>query len=339
MIKDDIQKQEGGDHSSNFQGKTVNVYSGLSYKDVKEIALDIFTSNFIKLKSEAAIIAKERAEEITEKILQELQAKTPEALEEFIQPSMQDALFSAQKEYAKSGDKDLGDLLVDIIVDRANVPKRNILQIVLDESLHIAPKLTSEHLDALTLNFLLIRTRRLDIGTLDDLKKHFLNRIIPFTKSIVPEYANYNYLEYLRCGHIRTGNYGALEKNLKEVYKGFFSRGFTKEELENEFGSSFPLDKLIVPCLHDKTKFQIGVFDEEVIEIEGKKINLGNDFILKIKSFFNNTTLDDASVKNKLLDMHPNMSRIFDFWEKSLIKKFELSSVGIAIAHATPFML
>ena len=143
MMKD--KKQEGGDGSSNIQAENVNVYNGITYKDAKEIALDVFNSNFIRLKSEAAQIAAERAEEITEK-----NEKSPESLEEFKNPAMQDALFQTQKEYAKSGDEELGNLLVDILVDRAKTQERNMLQLVLDESLLVAPKLTVEHFDLLT---------------------------------------------------------------------------------------------------------------------------------------------------------------------------------------------
>ncbi|WP_262250451.1 LPO_1073/Vpar_1526 family protein [Parapedobacter soli] len=160
MLNDKIQKQEGGDSSTNLQGHVVNVYQGISYADAKEIALDVFSSNFIQLKNEAAEIAKQRAEEITEALLEKLIERAPDAIEEFKQPGMQDSLFTAQKEYAKSGDKELGDLLVDILVDRANSPERNMMQIILDEALKIAPKLTIEQLDTLTLSFILIRTVR-----------------------------------------------------------------------------------------------------------------------------------------------------------------------------------
>ena len=198
MINDKNKTQEGGDGSSNIQAENVNVYNGLSYQDVKDIATDIFKANFLSLKDEAAQIATERAEEISEKILGKIEAINPGALEEFAQPAMQDALFTAQKEYAKSGDKELGDLLVDIIVDRAEVSQRNMLQIVLDESLHIAPKLTIGQLDTLTLLFLLIRTRRLNVRNFEELKAYYLTHVLPFVDNLLQDHEHYNYLEYLR---------------------------------------------------------------------------------------------------------------------------------------------
>ena len=111
MIDKTTQKQGSGNNSTNLQGKEIVINQGISYSDAKEIALDVFKLNFLQLKKEAADIAQNRAEEITEDFLSHLNERNPEAINEFEQPAMQDALFTAQKEYAKSGDKELGDLL------------------------------------------------------------------------------------------------------------------------------------------------------------------------------------------------------------------------------------
>jgi hypothetical protein len=41
MINDDLQKQEGGDNSSNLQARSIVINQGISYSDAKEIALDV----------------------------------------------------------------------------------------------------------------------------------------------------------------------------------------------------------------------------------------------------------------------------------------------------------
>lgn len=336
MINDKNKKQEGGDGSSNIQAENVNVYNtGITYTDAKEIALDVFKTNFIHLKNEAAQIAAERAEEITENILKTLNDKHPESLKEFEQPAMQDALFTAQKEYAKSGDKDLGDLLADIIVDRAKVSKRNMLQIVLDESLTIASKLTVEQLDSLTLIFLLIRTRKMVIRNYNEFKTYLLQYIFPFVDNLIKDNEHYNYLEYLRCGHIRAGNYGKLENNLRETYKGFFAKGFSMEELDETFPKDKPnFQGLIIPCFHDKTKFQIGVFDNETLEKRMIEKGFNPTQTNKTKQFFNKTTMPNNEIKELLINFDSKMEKVFDVWDNSYFNQFELSHVGIAIAHA-----
>lgn len=334
MINDKNLKQEGGNKSTNLQGQNVNIYNGISYSDAKEIFNDLFKSNFLQLKLEAADVAQQRAEEITNKFFNDLNAKSPQSIEEFKEPAMQDALFTAQKEYAKSGDSDLGDLLVDILVDRAQTNTRNMLQLVLDESLKIAPSLTVQQLDTLSLNFLLIRTRSTGITDFNGLAQMIKRDIEPFVDNLLSDNNQYNYLEFHRCGHVRTGNYGNLETNWIKTYKGLFSKGISLEDIGKilEGENNFP--SLIIPCLHNKTLFQLSVMDEEVLEQEMNKLNVPDELKPKYKKVFNQSTMNGNEVKELLIKTNPCMEKIFEIWSSSRFNKFELSSVGIAIAHA-----
>ena len=334
MTNKSSQKQDAGDNSTNLQGQQVIVNQGISYSDAKEIANDVFKANFIELKQEAAAIAQERAEEVTEKVISELNERHPESISEFEQPAMQDALFNVQKQYAISGDQDLGDLLVDILVDRASEPNRNMVQIVLDESLSIAPKLTIEQFDTLTLNFLLVSTRRMDVKNYDELIAHFKTRIVPFVENLSDSHSDFTHIEYLGCGHVRAGNYGQLEQRLRDTYKAFFSSGFSQEELEVEIGEGHNLAGIIIPCFHDASKLQIGVLDESVLEHVSNQNGLDQEVVEKLKQYFTKTTKNQNDIKNMLLEAIPEMEKIFDIWNNSSFNQLELTSVGIAIAHA-----
>lgn len=334
MINKSDQKQNAGDNSTNLQGQQVIVNQGISYSDAKEIANDVFKANFIELRQEAAIIAQKRAEEVTDKVIAQLSKRHPESINQFETPALQDALFTVQKQYAISGDKDLGDLLVDILVDRAAAPKRNMVQIVLDESLGIAPKLTLEQFDSLTLNFLLISTRRLDAGNYEGLLDHFRRRIVPFIENLSDKHSDYTHAEYLGCGHVRAGSYGQLEVNLRSTYKAFFSNGFSEEELKEKIGEETNLQGLIIPCFHDNEKLQIGVLDEKILADIASKNGLSDEVKQKLKQLFESSTKPANEVKKMLINAIPEMEKIFEIWSKSPINKFELTSVGIAIAHA-----
>jgi hypothetical protein len=72
MIKDKVQKQESGDDSTNLQAQSIVVNQGISYSDAKDIALDVYKSNFLQLSQDAAQVARERAEEITDNFLDKL---------------------------------------------------------------------------------------------------------------------------------------------------------------------------------------------------------------------------------------------------------------------------
>lgn len=334
MINKSSQKQNAGDNSTNLQGQQVIVNQGISYSDAKEIANDVFKANFIELKQEAALIAQNRAEEVTEKVISQLGARHPESLDEFQTPALQDALFTVQKQYAISGDQDLGDLLVDILVDRAAAPKRDMVQIVLDESLGIAPKLTLEQFDTLTLNFLLISHRRLDMKNYQGLLDHFRKRIIPFIEKLSDKNSDYTHLEYLGCGHVRAGNYGQLEANIRNTYKPFFSKGFSGEDLKENIGEEINLQGLVIRCFHDPEKLQIGVLDDDVLEQVADRNGVSSEVKQKLKQLFESSTKPANEVKEMLVEAIPEMERVFEVWKNSPFNQFELTSVGIAIAHA-----
>ncbi|MFB2118018.1 LPO_1073/Vpar_1526 family protein [Parapedobacter sp. 2B3] len=334
MLNDKIQKQEGGDSSTNLQGQVVNVYQGISYADAKEIALDVFSSNFIQLKNEAAEIAKHRAEEITEALLEKLIERAPDAIQEFKQPGMQDSLFTAQKEYAKSGDRELGDLLVDILVDRANSPKRNMMQIILDEALRIAPKLTIEQLDTITLSFLLTRTVRRDVNNLERFGLYITKYILPFVDSLTAERSDYNYIEYLGCGQIRAGNYGQLENKFLHTYKAVFQEGFSKEDFEMEVGQIDSFRDFIISCFHNPTLFQLNALNDSVLEEIMTAAGVDEDIKKKLQGIFNKSTMKPSQVKEYIVGIDSNLNKIFEVWENTPMINLELTSVGIAIAHS-----
>jgi hypothetical protein len=264
----------------------------------------------------------------------QLRPRHPASISEFDTPALQNALFTVQKQYAISGDEDLGDLLVDILVDRAAAPERDMVQIVLDESLGIAPKLTLKQFDTLTLNFLLISTRRLDVGNYEGLLAHFRKRIAPFIEKLSDIHSDYTHIEYLGCGHVRAGSYGQLEENLRKTYQGFFSNGFTGDELKEKVGEEANLQGLIIQCFHDKEKLQIGVLDDDVLDELSDKNNINSETKNKLKQLFESSTKPASEVKRMLIDSIPEIEKIFNVWEASPFDRFELTSVGIAIAHA-----
>jgi hypothetical protein len=134
-------------------GSVQIIKNGLSYEEVRAAALDVFKANFYELAGEAREIASARAEEITTKFLSQIQKEFPDGIKKSADPDFQYALFNVQKQYARNGDKNLGDLLVDLLIDRSKQEQRDILQIVLNESLETAPKLTEQQLAVLSITF------------------------------------------------------------------------------------------------------------------------------------------------------------------------------------------
>lgn len=91
------QSQKGGDQSTNIQADSVTITQGITYTEARDIALDIFRSNFLQLSSDAAEVARKRAEEITENFLKKLQSENQSGVNNAQDPDFQHALFPSKK--------------------------------------------------------------------------------------------------------------------------------------------------------------------------------------------------------------------------------------------------
>lgn len=310
-----------------------SVTVGLSYSDTRDIALDVFQANFYKLSAEAKKIADTRATEITEAFLQKLQIENPSGFNKGQDPDFQHSLFITQKEYARSGDKELGDLLVDLLVDRSKQEERGILQIVLNESLLTAPKLTSAQLASLALAFLFRHTQNAGIGTHDELGNYFDKHVSPFSGKLVPNRACYQHLEFAGCGSLQVGAI-MLEEIISTTYCGLFQAGLTEEEIKERLITLPIKHEIFTKCLNDPQKIQINALSQEALGEKIKHYNIDAETSSKLLDLFKTNLIPLPEVKSKCIEIRPYMESFFDIWTNSNLKSFDLTSVGMAIGHA-----
>jgi hypothetical protein len=328
-------KQNVDSHGIAIQGGgDVNLNIGLSYSEVKDVALTVFRENFPRLKGQAMELAAQRGSEITEDFLVKLQAENPTGIEQANTPDFQDALFTVQKEYAKAGDKELGQLLVDLLVDRTKTQGRSVLQIVLNESLHTAPKLTTEHLAILAVVFFFRYTKNIGIGSLSILAEHLNKHITNFSELLPSKDSSaFQHLQFTGCGSVSLGS-TTLENVLKIVFRGLFSKGFDRSRLTELEVVLDNQDNFIIPCVNDSTKFQVRGIEIDSIKEWWISQNVNEENRMKLENLFNENLMSDQEIREKVIEVCPLMTSIFNAWDSTKLKSFELTSVGIAIGHA-----
>lgn len=327
--------QEVSDHGTAIQaGGNVNITTtGISYADVRDVALDVFKSNFYELAGQAKQIAQTRAEEITEEFLKKLQTEHRDGFEKSQDPDFQYALFTVQKEYARTGDKELGDLLVDILVDRSKQDQRNILQIVLNESLSVAPKITDSQLAILAIIFVLEYTQNYGVGSHEKFGEFLDTHVAPFVQKLAKNEASYQHLEFTGCGS-HTLMRQSLEEILGNSYKGLFLKGFDESELKARQIDQNLISLNFVPCLNDNTKIQVNAISNDFLEKKLNSQEVTGEVRGKIISMFDFGKMNNSEIKNKCIEIRPYMTTIFDVWSNSPMGSFSLTSVGMAIGHA-----
>lgn len=309
--------------------------NGLSYSEVRDVALDVFRANFLELAGPAMATAKARAEEITEDFLKKLQKENPSGFGKGEDPDFQHALFTVQKEYARNGDKDLGDLLIDLLVDRSKQEQRDILQIVLNESLSTAPKLTDGQLAVLAIIFLLRYTQDQRIGNHELLGEHFDRNVLPFSSKLVKNAACFQHLQFTGCGSIASmGSNVTLEDIMNHTYGGLFFNGFDQDEIQKR-GISIGSDiNFFVPCLNNPLKTQVRAINLEQLNESLSQHKVSEEDKEKIRALFNDWRMNHNEIREKCISIRPYMNSVFEFWAAPPANSFTLTSVGMAIGHA-----
>ena len=325
--------QKAGDNSVNLQAESITINAGLSIAHVKEIALEVFEQNFYKLAGVAKETANQRAKEITEQFLSELAEKNPDGLKAAEDPDFQYSLFQAQKEYARCGDKELGDILVDILVDRSREEERSLLQTVLNESLLVAPKLNSIQLDIIACCFNVAYTRNLSIGNIQMFADYLNNAVLVFADSIGAKDSNYQHLEYVGCAAIRTGSRDIV-KILMQTYKAIFCKGYERDMLRDIADKNPSVWNVMIPCLHDANLIQAKGMDDDAIESLCEKENISQTNIDKLIKINNQHMMNKQEAVEFLKSICPKFEKFLEDVNKTPFKRIALTSVGIAIAHA-----
>jgi hypothetical protein len=328
------QKQAATEGSTAIQAQgDVVIHQGVTAAEARQIALDVFRSNLLEYRGVAMGVAARRGEALTDSFLDKLQKENPVGLDQAQHPGFQDDLFVAQKEYAKAGEKELGDLLVDLLVDRSKEIQRTTLQIVLSESIRVAPKLTQAQTNTLSLVFL-CRYVFNQSPTLEGVSAHLRACLGPIAGAYTIAHTAFSHLVFAGCGNLVQISVWNMRSMWTSLYKGLLQKGLDQAQVD---AANLPVEirkRYVGPCMSDPTKFQVLILgDQTLTEIADKHADV-RPHKAALQMLLDQGMADQAQVNAKLDSLAPFMPKIFADWESSNLKSFDLTSVGIAIAHA-----
>lgn len=327
------QQIEAGDNSRNIQVRG-NLTCGISYTEARQIALDVFNANCQKLMNEAAQTANIRANEIIDDFIKRLYAEQPELSYKLKEPSIQYSAYSVIKNYVKTGDVDLKENLLRMLMQRMRADDRSIEQIVLDEAIEILPKLTQDIINILTLVFSAVYLNH-NVDSLDTFKNFINNKLMVF----YPDHTSssmYTHLQYTGCSTFLAegATYKPFPTIIKSRYGGLFNKGFTREELEQKIPVGFEqIAPIITTCQQNAELLQFNAINDLVLKESIKHHNL-EQYSQQIMQFNNQYQMMDEEIANYLCSINPQMKGFMEEWkgERSPLKTIEPTSVGYAIA-------
>lgn len=212
-------------------GDQNNHYYGITVADAKEISRDVVKQELALFTAQAIDVAEERLKTIVEKTIDRTQTIDPELLNRFGEPAIQFALKETYGEYMKTGDVELGEQLIDLLIDRLEVDDRTTMQFLVDEARKTLPKLSKQNLSFLALAVF----ARLTIPfILRKGYKEFIQKLPPIINDIISiSVMDTMYLHQIGCvtGMSMIQVQNPLESTLSNSYKYFFSHGCSQETL------------------------------------------------------------------------------------------------------------
>ncbi|WP_448096298.1 LPO_1073/Vpar_1526 family protein [Luteibacter yeojuensis] len=330
MSDSNDQVQKVGSHGVALQAAGSITY-GLSLADMKQLAIDLYDAQMLKLQGVAEAVARERADQIRSEILEAIRTRNPEGVQQAADVDFQHALYGVQRDYARTGDEDLGKLLVDLLVERTKATERDIMQLVLNQALETAAKLSTAQIAAIAVVFVTKNARANGISTLQQFLNYVDVHLLPMARGLKISAASVQYIAAANCGMLSmvSGSFGEI---FVQTYPAFFRKGFTESALPPDASPAFR--NMLMPCLHDQSRLQVRAETIEVLDGMAKSAGLSADEIATLQALFNSDPLSGKEVEDWLVAQRPDMKDVIDAWTSSGLHAFQLNSVGQAIGHA-----
>lgn len=330
---ENILTQTAGENSKNLNVMG-DYHEGLSYKDARQVALDVFKANSSVYTEIAKKTIDERVVNITDDIFTMIYSELPDTVEKLVEPAVQDTLLKIQKEYAKNDDPALKERLIALLKNRLKADEKDMETIVLDEALEIVPKLTGIQLNILSLNLTVLRILHHEVTNRDTFFHMLTSKILLFYSNHMSKTMEYAHLQYLGCtGILSEGStYKPIEEIFRNRYAGLFSRGFSREEFYEYMGIEIQeFQQLITTCQIDKEKYQFNAMNENVLKYSiaqsGKQ-----EYEEKLLQYYKEHIMEVKEIKDDISSHVQGFEELADFWKKtSEFKSMNLTSVGIEI--------
>jgi hypothetical protein len=220
-----------------------------------------------------------------------------------------------------------------LLVDRTKHQNRDLIQLVLDEALKTAPKLTDAQLAVLGAIFLLryVRFNVEQPGALASLLKSYLQ---PVLQQVEVTQSTFQHLEFTGCGATTPFAGANLTNIFAETYPALFQKGFTQEDLAQQNLPTELARAYVIPLPADASKLQVSILNNEVLQEITKKKGLDGEVTNKLNHLLVAYRLTPEEIKVKLLELAPFLKRAYELWERENLGTFTLTSVGIALGHS-----
>jgi hypothetical protein len=336
-MSDSDQSQRVGSRSLAVQsGGDTTIHQGMSPEDMQTIlaALGAQLSNYTAI---ARDIADARVTDIGMKLIEKFSDPSKANSESFKDPDFQYLLTRVQHAYARSGDKGVRDILVDLIASRSKEIVRGRLSLTLNDAVEKAALLTNNEFAELSLCYLIRYTLVGGIGNVATFGERLSRLVRPLLPDISTGIASYQYIEARSCGSITPFEVTLIDA-FRQNYTGVFSAGFDRTQLAGFLSEErihlLTASGLIVPCINDLTKLQVHAVNKKLFQEAATHCGLSEKEKDDVWNAFEATVWNGEDFLQNVGKHFPELRNLQHLWEGTSLKTLTLTTIGIAIGHA-----
>lgn len=334
--KHNKQTQKSGDNSKNYQANgdltIVNHQYTLAEEQAYKICREIVENNIIKFSGDAIETAKQKFKEFADLYVEKITNQEDDVVEKITErlkdPSMQYAIFEAQKGYTKFGNKEKAENLCKLLIEKGKETPESLMDIIIDDAIIAVAKLNQKQIDFLSY-LVYKRITVSDVNNINSLYEKHIKDILLYTYTLDLSYPNFEYLSQIGCitkSNIKTSG-NELLSSLKFNYHNIFSKGFTQEEFIKSLDKAYL--KYTSICINNDDLLQINIPTEHDFKNIMKNNNIPNDINQKLWIFFNKIFTDEE-ITQKFCELNSNISNIIN--KDQNLPNVSLTPVGTLIA-------
>ncbi|MFE1909358.1 LPO_1073/Vpar_1526 family protein [Streptomyces gardneri] len=327
-------RQSSGDNSTNLQaGGDINLM-GLGYRDVKEVAegvaMDVFRKNFEKLSMDAHSIAHARAVEFAHNLVEVIHEREPQSLQSLGEPGVQAAILEAQSGYARAGDSDLAELLIELLIQRVSRGERDTTQLAMDRALNVALNASKQHYSLLSCNLVLKQLAYGPVKSTEEVASRLAHSLSPFAADLFEiDPFDLDYLTGLGCliataGKMTPGDY------IRMNYPGLFSEGFPVKDVKNPRLMDTPLVRKLEG---GRERYAINAITVRELHDLARANDL-SDLYEDACDILWGAALNPREIENLLVQHSPELRNSFQRCVTLGLPAYVNTAIGTAIAHS-----
>ena len=331
------QNQKVGEGSLAVQATgdaTVNV--GISTEEMRAI-VESMAEQLPKYAAIASAIVEERLHTFEERVVGKFEEELREHRRAFEDPDFQYLLRSAQHTFARSGNDETCDNLVNLIGERSKQKERSLISLSLNTAVERAGLLSKQEFSCLSYAFFMRRVRHRSLPTVAAAAA-FLSRFTePLFIDMPRSATSYSYLESIGCGKISLGS-ASWRDVLISVYPHLFGGEVGLDRMAAENGGDPSFGQSLIDAgflvLQPSGSYKLtGVSQEEFLEAVSRSgFDQG-----KGQSVWSLVVQSAPSADHLAAMLEANgfpATKHFELVDSTGLERFEVTAVGMAIGHA-----